>query len=114
LSVSRASHADAVTSEEVDRVAQKSDGGVGFLIGQDLGEGQARVIVDGNVQSLPARMLVPAPVYNPSWTGIKVIHWGQDWHVGTCVNGSGPRVQSDTIQKWTDHALHTNITSPAP
>lgn len=56
----------------------------------------------------------PTPVYNPSWNGVKVIHWGQDWHIGTCTIGSGPRVQSDTIQKWTDHALHTNIVSPAP
>ena len=57
---------------------------------------------------------VPTPVYNPSWTGVKVQHWGQDWHVGSCVNGSGPRVQSDTLQKWTDHALHTNIVTPSP
>lgn len=57
---------------------------------------------------------VPTPVYNLNWTGVKVQHWGQDWHVGTCVSGSGPRVQSDTIQKWTDHALHTNIKTPNP
>jgi hypothetical protein len=57
---------------------------------------------------------VPTPVYSPNWTGAKVQHWGQDWHVGTCNLGSGPRVQSDTIQKWTDHALHTNIVSPNP
>ena len=42
--------ADAVASEEVDGIAQKSDGGVGFLIGQDLGESHAGVIVDGDVQ----------------------------------------------------------------
>jgi hypothetical protein len=56
----------------------------------------------------------PKPVYTTNWTGVKVIHWGQDRHMGTCTIGSGPRVQSDTIQKWTDHALHTNIVSPAP
>jgi hypothetical protein len=56
----------------------------------------------------------PTPVYNPSWTGGKVQHWSQDWRVGTCNIGFGPRVQSDTIQKWTDHALHTNIISPNP
>jgi hypothetical protein len=57
---------------------------------------------------------VPTPVYNVNWTGVKVQHWGQDWHVGTCNLGFGPRVQSDTIQKWTDHALHTNIIDPNP
>lgn len=56
----------------------------------------------------------PTPVYNPSWTGVEVETWGQDWHIGTCVNGSGPRVQSDNIEKWIDHALHTQIVSPAP
>lgn len=56
----------------------------------------------------------PQPVYRTNWTGVKVIHWGQDWHIGTCTIGSGPRVQSDIIQKWTDHALHTSIVSPAP
>ena len=53
-------HADAVASEEVDGFAQKSDGGVGFLIGQDLSEGHAGVIVDGDVQGLPTGMLVLA------------------------------------------------------
>ena len=55
---------------------------------------------------------IPTPVYNPNWTGVKVEHWSQDWRVGGCV--SGARVQSDTLQKWTDHALHTNIVSPNP
>lgn len=56
----------------------------------------------------------PTPVYNPSWTGVAVQHWAQDWRVGSCVIGFGPRVQSDTLQKWTDHALHTGITTPNP
>jgi hypothetical protein len=56
----------------------------------------------------------PQAVYNPNWTGIAVEHWRQDWAAGTCVLGAGPRVQSDNIQKWVDHALHTNIVSPNP
>jgi len=55
---------------------------------------------------------IPTPVYNTNWGGAKVEHWSQDWRVGSC--GGGPRVQSDTIQKWTDHALHTGIVSPNP
>lgn len=56
----------------------------------------------------------PTPVYNLQENGLAVQHWGQEWRVGTCAIGSGPRVQTDTIQKYTDHAAHTNIVSPAP
>jgi len=31
---------------------------MGLLIGEDLGEGHARVIVDGDVQGLPTRMFL--------------------------------------------------------
>jgi hypothetical protein len=54
------------------------------------------------------------PVFNPNFAGPKVQHWSQNLRAGTCTIGSGPRVQSDTIQKWTDHALHTGILSPNP
>jgi hypothetical protein len=53
-------NADAVASEEVKSIVQKSDGGIGLLIGQDLGESQAGVVVDGDVESFPAGMLVLA------------------------------------------------------
>jgi hypothetical protein len=33
---------------------------------------------------------------------------------GGLTSASDPRVQSDTLQKWTDHALHTSIRSPNP
>jgi hypothetical protein len=57
----------------------------------------------------------PTPVYNPPHpNGPAVEHWGQEIRIGTCQIGSGPRVQTDTIQKYTDHAAHTAITSPAP
>ena len=57
---------------------------------------------------------VPTPVYNTHQNGPAVQHWGQDWRVGTCQIGYGPRVQKDTLQKYTDHAAHTAITTPAP
>jgi hypothetical protein len=56
----------------------------------------------------------PTPVFNMSENGPAVNHWGQEWRVGTCTIGSGPRVQTDTLRKYTDHAAHTGITSPAP
>jgi hypothetical protein len=47
---------DAVASEEVKGISEEGNGGVGFLIGEDLSEGQARVIVDSDVQGFPTRM----------------------------------------------------------
>ena len=44
---------DAVASKKVNCVSKKGDGGVGFLIGENLSEGHAGVIVDGDVQGLP-------------------------------------------------------------
>jgi len=44
----------------------------------------------------------------------KVDHWGQSWYIGTLTSGSGARVQSDTLQKYQDHAIHTGIISPNP
>jgi hypothetical protein len=39
---------------EGDGGAQKGDSGFGLLVGQHAGEGEAGVVVDGDVQSLPA------------------------------------------------------------
>jgi len=47
-------------------------------------------------------------------TGTAVYHWGQDWYVGSTTPGSGRRVQSDTLQKYTAHAEHQNIVTPSP
>ena len=49
---------DAVASEKVNRILEEGDGGVGLLIGEDASEGQAGVIVDGDVQGLPTGMFV--------------------------------------------------------
>lgn len=43
-----------------------------------------------------------------------VVHWGQEWRAGSTTSGQGARVQTDTIQEYLDHALHTGISSPAP
>ena len=56
----------------------------------------------------------PAPVYNTQQNGPAVVHWGEEIRVGTCTIGAGPRVQTNTLQKYTDHAAHTGITTPAP
>jgi hypothetical protein len=45
---------DAVALEELDRAAQEADGGRRLLVVEDLGVGQARGVVDGDVDELPA------------------------------------------------------------
>jgi hypothetical protein len=50
----QAADGDAVLGVEGDGGAQEGDGGFALLVGQHAGEGEAGVIVDGDVQSLPA------------------------------------------------------------
>jgi hypothetical protein len=47
-------------------------------------------------------------------SGTAVDHWGQEWRVGSTTPGLGARVQTNTLQKYIDHARHTGIVSPAP
>lgn len=55
----------------------------------------------------------PTPVCDGS-TATKVLHWGQAWRVGSAAVGSGQRVQTDTIQKYTGIASHLSVATPAP
>src|SRR6202167_3775257 len=50
----QAADGDAVLGVEGDGGAQEDDGGFALLVGQHAGEGEAGVIVDGDVESLPA------------------------------------------------------------
>jgi hypothetical protein len=43
-----------------------------------------------------------------------VLQAQQNWFVGNWVIGSGARVQSDALQKYTDSGWHTNIITPNP
>jgi hypothetical protein len=43
-----------------------------------------------------------------------VVHWGQEWWVGSQTSGSGAPVQTDTFQDYLDHGLHLSIVSPVP
>ena len=62
----QSAHANALAGIEVEGVAQKADGGFGLMIGQQLGKGQARVVIDGHVQRFGAGMLVQARGARPS------------------------------------------------
>jgi hypothetical protein len=44
---------DAVVSEEAQSVQEETDAGAAFLIGQNFRVGEARVVVDREVQVLP-------------------------------------------------------------
>jgi hypothetical protein len=57
---------------------------------------------------------IPKPIYNANQNGADVQHWGQEWRIGTCVTGAGPRVETDTLQKYVDHAAYNNVVTPAP
>jgi hypothetical protein len=57
---------------------------------------------------------IPHPIYNANPNGSAVQHWGQEWRIGTCQTGSGPRVETNTLQKYTDHAAYTYVTTPSP
>ena len=49
---------DTVAGEEVNRIPEEGDGGMGLLIGEDASEGHAGVIVDSDMQGLPTRMFL--------------------------------------------------------
>jgi len=69
--------------------------------------------IQGEAIGLPAIPTPSAPCGPPRCTQ-KIQHWGQEWRVGSTSPGNGARVQTDTIQKYIDHARHENIVSPAP
>ena len=56
----------------------------------------------------------PTPVYNANPSGQLVQYWGQEWRVGSCITGYGPRVETDILQKYTDHAAYSSVVTPAP
>jgi len=56
--------------------------------------------------------MTPTPLCSGNATAVQ--HWGQEWRIGSVTPGTGVRVQTDTLQKYRDHAAHTAVTSPAP
>jgi hypothetical protein len=41
-----------------------------------------------------------------------IVHWGQDWRVGSSTIGSGRRVQRNVLQKDLGQGIHRNVVSP--
>lgn len=63
-----------------------------------------------NGQFVPVPQPPPAPPTALSTTGVD--SRAQEWHVGSNSNGDGPLVQTDTLQRYLDHAAHLDIKSP--
>ena len=56
---------------------------------------------------------VPPPMVPGTPLGnVKVDHWNGTWGIGDGTPGKGVTVQTNTWQKWQDHARHTNVVSP--
>jgi hypothetical protein len=45
-----------------------------------------------------------APPAGCTGTAVAVMHWGQEWRVGSTTSGAGASVQTDTLRKYTQHA----------
>jgi len=55
----------------------------------------------------------PTP-QTPHGGNTKVVHWAQAIYIGSDTVGAGRKVQTDTLQKYLDHAAHEGIVSPVP
>ena len=53
----QAANGDAALGEESDGGTEEGDGSIGLLVGQDAGEGEAGVVVDGDMQRFPTSKL---------------------------------------------------------
>ena len=60
---------DAVAGEEGERAREEADGGGRFLVGQDFGVGESAVVVDRDVDVLPAdgRAAMPSLSVKVGW-----------------------------------------------
>ena len=65
--------------------------------------------ISGSQQTTPKALPPGVPLGTQ-----KVDHLTGEWRVGSSTPGKGVRVQTNTWQKYQDHAIHTDIVSPAP
>jgi hypothetical protein len=49
------------------------------------------------------------PLANCTGSDTPVQHWGQEWRLGSTTSGTGPRVQTDSLQKDIKRAYHSSI-----
>jgi hypothetical protein len=74
----------------------------------------------GSAPTAPAMCGIPAVLCLPQFRNpgvgphTLVQHVPQSWFIGSPVSGSGARVQTNTLQKYTDSGWHTDIVTPKP
>jgi hypothetical protein len=72
-------------------------------------------IIQGQAVSPPPYPYPEQPPEPPAPLGTTAVHhFAQSWFIGSETPGSGARVQTDTLQRYLDHAAHLNVVSPAP
>lgn len=82
-----------------------SKGGNNAAVGDELGS-PAAITSEGATFPFPLWRSLDSVLHD------KVVHWGQQWFVGSEVPGKGVLVQEDTLQLFQDHGEHLNIKSP--
>ena len=91
----QAANEDAVLGIESHGGAQEGNGSVGFLVGQHAGKGQGGVVVNGDVQGLPAGELGTAAAASIAAQGDALIA-GQGFDVEVeQIAGSGMLIAED-------------------
>jgi hypothetical protein len=74
-----------------------------------------RDMIDGQCIIGSPKCYAPKPVALPppkNLGDVAVDHWDGHWSVGSGIPGKGVSVQTNTWQKYQDHARHTNVVSP--
>jgi len=112
----QAANGNAVLGIEGQGGAQESDGGVGFLVGQHAGEGEAGMVVDGDVQGLPAGELRAAAASSVAAQGdaqvaghgfdveVEQVPWGRMFvaHQGRSRVQVAPAVEMSALENAAD------------
>ena len=68
-----------MAGEELQRAAQKADRGRALLVGEDLGVGQPAVVIDADVDALPAGVADAAAVWGVGLRGLAAPVAGDAW-----------------------------------
>jgi len=82
--------------------------------GNSVGAGFQDAISGNCIACPPAAFPAPISPCEPSRCNVPVIHWGQDFYIGSTTSGIGRKVQTGTLQLYTDHGRCNGRQSPVP
>ena len=90
-------------------------GEVNWLQSQQQGAEVPNSAFEDQIQGYLLSIANPVPTSPQSPLGnVKVQHWGQAIYIGSSTACQGRRIQTNTFQKYIDHATHENVISPNP